>query len=42
LPTSFVLDSDLRPALKTEEPLDWASQPVAAALADLPSTPPKK
>jgi peroxiredoxin len=41
LPASFVLDRDLRPALKTEEPLDWASQPVAAALAALSSTPSK-
>lgn len=41
LPTSFVLDRDLRPALKTVEPLDWTSPSVAAALAALPSTPPK-
>ncbi|MGX1790479.1 TlpA disulfide reductase family protein [Bosea sp. NPDC055332] len=38
LPTSFVLDRDLKPALKTEEPLDWTSPAVAAALAALPST----
>jgi hypothetical protein len=42
LPTSFVLDRDLKPALKTEEPLDWASPPVAAALAILSSSQPKK
>lgn len=39
LPTSFVLDSDLKPALKTEEPLDWASPPVAAAIAALSPQP---
>lgn len=37
LPTSFVLDRDLKPALKTEEPLDWTSPPIMAALAALPS-----
>jgi thiol-disulfide isomerase/thioredoxin len=41
LPTSFVLDRDLRPALKAAEPLDWARPSVAAALAALPSTLPK-
>lgn len=41
LPTSFVLDRDLRPALKAVEPLDWMSPSVAAALATLPSTSPK-
>lgn len=41
LPTSFVLDRDLRPALKAVEPLDWTRPSVAAALAALPSTPPK-
>ena len=41
LPTSFVLDRDLRPALKAIEPLDWMSPSVAAALAALPSTLPK-
>ncbi|WP_280142057.1 TlpA disulfide reductase family protein [Bosea sp. CRIB-10] len=41
LPTSFVLDRDLKPALKTEEPLDWASPPVAAALAVLSSSQPR-
>lgn len=41
LPTSFVLDRDLRPALKAAEPLDWTNPSVAAALAALPSTPPK-
>jgi len=41
LPTSFVLDRDLRPALKAVEPLDWMSPSVAAALAALPSTSPK-
>ena len=41
LPTSFVLDRDLKPALKTEEPLDWASPPVAAALAILSSSQPR-
>jgi thiol-disulfide isomerase/thioredoxin len=41
LPTSFVLDRDLRPALKAVEPLDWTSPSVAAALAALPSMPPK-
>lgn len=41
LPTSFLLDRDLKPALKAAEPLDWTSPPVAAALAALPSTPPK-
>lgn len=41
LPTSFVLDRDLRPALKADEPLDWTSASVAAALASLPSTLPK-
>ena len=35
LPTSFVLDRELKAALKTEEPLDWASPAVAAALAAL-------
>lgn len=41
LPTSFVLDRELKPALKTEEPLDWASPAVAAALATLsPAEPP--
>ena len=37
LPTSFVLDRDLKPALKTEEPLDWTDSSVTAALAALPS-----
>lgn len=32
LPTSFVLDRDLRPALMTTEPLDWTSPAVMAAL----------
>ena len=32
LPTSFMLDRDLRPALTTTEPLDWTSPPVLAAL----------
>jgi len=41
LPTSFVLDRDLRPALKAVEPLDWTNPSVAAALAALPSKPPK-
>lgn len=41
LPTSFVLDRDLRPALKAAEPIDWTSPSVAAALAGLPSMPPK-
>lgn len=41
LPTSFLLDSDLKPALKAIEPLDWTSPAVAAALAALPATPPK-
>ena len=41
LPTSFVLDRDLRPALKAVEPLDWTSPSVAAALAALPATPTK-
>ncbi|RYE32863.1 MAG: hypothetical protein EOP23_10700 [Hyphomicrobiales bacterium] len=41
LPTSFVLDRDLRPALTTAEPLDWTSPSVAAALAALPSTSPR-
>ncbi len=36
LPTSFVLDRELKPALRTEEPLDWTSPAVAAALATLP------
>ncbi|MGX5732862.1 TlpA disulfide reductase family protein [Bosea thiooxidans] len=35
LPTSFVLDRASNPALKTEEPLDWTSPAVAAALATL-------
>jgi len=35
LPTSFILDRELKPALKTEEPLDWESPAVAAALAAL-------
>lgn len=39
LPTSFVLDRDLKPALKTEEPLDWTSPAVAAALAALSPQP---
>ncbi|WP_248312438.1 MULTISPECIES: TlpA disulfide reductase family protein [Bosea] len=33
LPTSFVLDGQLRPAFKTEEPLDWTSPAVLRALA---------
>lgn len=41
LPTSFLLDRDLKPALKAIEPLDWASPPVTAALAALPSISPK-
>ena len=41
LPTSFLLDPDLKPALKAIEPLDWTSPSVAAALAALPSTTPK-
>lgn len=41
LPTSFVLDRDLKPALKTEEPLDWTSPAVAAALANLSFKRPK-
>lgn len=41
LPTSYVLDRDLKPALKAEEPLDWTGPPVAAALAALPSASPK-
>lgn len=41
LPTSFVLDRDLKPALKTEEPLDWTSPAVTAALAALSVTRPK-
>ncbi len=32
LPTSFVLDGQLRPAFKTEEPLDWTSPAVLRAL----------
>lgn len=36
LPTSFVLDRNLKPALKTEEPLDWTDSSVTAALAALP------
>lgn len=32
LPTSFVLDRDLRPALMTTAPLDWTSPAVLAAL----------
>lgn len=35
LPTSFVLDRNLRPALKTEEPLDWAGPGVVRALTAL-------
>ncbi|MCU4182200.1 TlpA family protein disulfide reductase [Bosea sp. BH3] len=35
LPASFVLDRELRPALKTEEPLDWTSPAVTNALAAL-------
>lgn len=35
LPASFVLDRDLRPALKTAEPLDWTSPSVTRALAEL-------
>ncbi len=35
LPTSFVLDSDLAPALRTEAPLDWSSPAVTAALSAL-------
>lgn len=35
LPTSFVLDRGLRPALMTAEPLDWTSPPVLAALQAL-------
>ena len=41
LPTSFVLDRDLRPAFKAVEPLDWTSPSVVAALAALPATSPK-
>lgn len=41
LPTSFVLDRDLKPALKAAEPLDWVSPSVTAALAALPSTLPE-
>lgn len=41
LPTSFVLDRDLKPALKAEEPLDWTSSAVMAALAALSVTRPK-
>ncbi|MGO4173755.1 TlpA disulfide reductase family protein [Bosea sp. TAF32] len=32
LPTSFVLDRDLRPVALAAEPLDWISPPVLAAL----------
>lgn len=32
LPSSFVLDRDLRPVSLTAEPLDWTSPPVLAAL----------
>lgn len=35
LPTSFVLDRELRPALRTEEPLDWTSPSVLDALTAL-------
>lgn len=35
LPTSFVLDTKLRPALRTEEPLDWLSPPVLEALSGM-------
>ncbi len=41
LPASFVLDRDLKPALKAIEPLDWMSPAVAAALAALPSISPR-
>lgn len=41
LPTSFVLDRDLKPALKSEAPLDWQSPTVTAALAALFFAPPK-
>lgn len=41
LPTSYVLDRDLKPALKTEEPLDWTSPSVTAALAALSVTRPE-
>lgn len=33
LPTSFVLDRDLRPVSFSAEPLDWTSLPVLSALA---------
>jgi len=41
LPTSFVLDRALKPALKTEEPLDWTGPAVTAALAALSVTRPE-
>ncbi|MGO4741406.1 TlpA family protein disulfide reductase [Bosea sp. 2KB_26] len=35
LPTSFVLNRDLSPALKAEEPLDWTGPVVISALTQL-------
>lgn len=35
LPTSFVIDANRQPALKTEEPLDWTSPAVLQALSAL-------
>ncbi|MGO4816110.1 TlpA disulfide reductase family protein, partial [Cupriavidus sp. 2MCAB6] len=35
LPTSFVLDRDLSPAFKAEEPLDWTGPAVIPALTRL-------
>lgn len=35
LPASFILDRELAPALKTEEPLDWTSPAVAEAFSAL-------
>ncbi|MGO4402811.1 TlpA family protein disulfide reductase [Bosea sp. RAF48] len=35
LPSSFVLDRDLRPVSLTAEPLDWTSPPVLTALEAL-------
>lgn len=40
LPTSFLLDRDLRPVSLAVEPLDWTSPPVQAALEALTGTSP--
>ena len=40
LPTSFLLDRDLRPVSLAAEPLDWTSPPVQAALEALTGTSP--